>query len=217
MGLFDALRDALPSTEDDDPPAPRKPRRVEGVHHSPPPPVDTTESAATCGNTGSTRVREPHREPPTVNPPTLVEDAIADAWYSRKRILWATRDGDVIDATQHLIEDPRHDGEVTTPYVLLASGWTRDEVMDLIDPVPDEPEDDEDEDQADDHRMGLDERVRWLLDRIDQAPLDAPVVVANMARYVRDKFGCSDSTAKRLARRARDIHAEEMTHDDPDQ
>jgi hypothetical protein len=143
---------------------------------------------------------------------------VDEAWWSRRRILWATRGGDVIDATTLMIADPRHEGERTTPYVLVASGWDRDDVLALIDPAP-EPDDDEDQDDEepgeDRERVGLDERVRWLLERLDQAPLDAPIVVARLAHAVRERFaGMSESTARRLARQARDIKETEETDDE---
>lgn len=195
MSWLQALRDALPAEE-----------REGGVHPSPPPPASAPDSAPTRGNGGSARRREPPSEPPAVNPPTV--DPVDEAWWSRRRILWTTRGGDVIDATTLMIADPRHDGERTTPYVLVASGWDRDDVLELIEPAP-EPTTDEGQDDQDDEdreRVGLDERVRWLLERLDQAPLDAPIVVVRLAHAVRERFaGMSESTARRLARQARDI------------
>jgi hypothetical protein len=199
VSWLQALRDALPAEE-----------REEGVHPSPPPPAPAPESAPTRGDGGFARRRDPPSEPPAVNPPTV--DSVDEAWWSRRRILWATRGGDVVDATTLMIADPRHDGERTTPYVLVASGWDRDDVLELIEPAP-EPITDEgqdDQDDEDDERVGLDERVRWLLERLDQAPLDAPIVVARLAHAVRERFaGMSESTARRLARQARDIKTEE--------
>jgi len=196
VSWLQALRDVLPAEE-----------REGGVHPSPPPPASAPESAPTRGNGGFARRREPPSEPPAVNPPTPV-DPVDEAWWSRRRILWATRGGDVVDATTLMIADPRHDGERTTPYVLVASGWDRDDVLELIEPAP-EPTTDEGQDDQDDEdreRVGLDERVRWLLERLDQAPLDAPIVVARLAHAVRERFaGMSESTARRLARQARDI------------
>jgi hypothetical protein len=193
VSWLQALRDALPAEE-----------REGWVHPSPPPPASAPESAPTRGDGGFARRRELPSEPPAVNPPTPV-DSVDEAWWSRRRILWATRGGDVIDATTLMIADPRHDGERTTPYVLVASGWDRDDVLELIDPAP-EPTTDEGQDDQDDERVGLDERVRWLLERLDQAPLDAPIVVARLAHAVRERFaGMSESTARRLARQARDI------------
>jgi hypothetical protein len=199
VSWLQALRDALPAEE-----------REGGVHPSPPPPASAPESVPTRGNGGFARRREPPSEPPAVNPPTPV-DPVDEAWWSRRRILWPTRGGDVIDATTLMIDDPRHDGERTTPYVLVASGWDRDDVLDLVDPAP-EPETDEPE--TDDvqvrGRERLDHRVRWLLERLDQAPLDAPIVVNRLAHAVQEKFaGMSESTARRLARQARDILTEE--------
>jgi hypothetical protein len=199
VSWLQALRDALPAEELEG-----------GVHPSPPPPASAPESAPTRGDGGFARRREPPSEPPAVNPPTV--DSVDEAWWSRRRILWATRGGDVVDATTLMIADPRHDGERTTPYVLVASGWDRDDVLELIEPAP-EPITDEGQDDQDDEdreRVGIDERVRWLLERLDQAPLDAPIVVARLAHAVRERFaGMSESTARRLARQARDIKTEE--------
>jgi hypothetical protein len=197
VSWLQALRDALPAEE-----------REGGVHPSPPPPASAPESVPTRGNGGFARRREPPSEPPAVNPPTV--DSVDEAWWSRRRILWATRGGDVVDATTLMIADPRHDGERTTPYVLVASGWDRDDVLDLFDPAPEPTTAEDDEPGEDRERVGIDERVRWLLERLDQAPLDAPIVVARLAHAVRERFaGMSESTARRLARQARDIKTEE--------
>jgi hypothetical protein len=130
----------------------------------------------------------------------------------RSKALLALPSGNIIDAGMTLIAHPERSGERTTPLVLLANGWSRQAVLDLLEPPRTEEDDAEtEEDEEPDEpvaqdRSGLDERIRWALERLDQAPLDAPVVVAALARSIAARFGAPRSTARRLARQARDLH-----------
>lgn len=193
MTWLSALRAALP-VDGERCPAPPK---GEGVHHSPPPPSQVPDRTVTCTDRGSDQEDEP-----------LGMDPLNPLGSPRSKALLALPSGNIIDAGLTLIAHPDRPGEVTTPLVLLANGWPRQAIIDLLEPPQPEPEkdpDDQDGPVAPD-RSGLDERVRWALERLDQAPLDAPVVVAALARSIAAKFGAPWSTARRLARQARDLH-----------
>lgn len=201
MTWLSALRAALPVDGERCP----TPTEEGGVHHSPPPPSQVPDRTVTCTDRGS----DPGNGPSGV-------DSLNPLGSPRSKALLALPSGNIIDAGMTLIAHPDRPGEVTTPLVLLANGWARQAVLDLLEPSQhdDEPEDEEDDPVAEDRR-GLDERIRWALERLDQAPVDAPVVVAALARSIATRFGAPRSTARRLARQARDLHQPPDPHRDP--